>query len=945
MADLRITQLPALAAVDLVGTDVVPVADISASETKKVTVADLVSAGVSQLSSSTIPGAKLVTDSVTATQIAANAITASELADNAVDTAAIAALAVTDAKIATGISGSKLTAATLTGDKIASSAVTRGLSLATVSSVTSIGHTNSVTAGTRSGITFDAQGHVTSTVALAATDLPVATVAAIGGVNIPSGSGLSVSGTGALTHSSAVAGTTRSGITYDNNGHITATVALAAADLPNATTTTKGAVVVPAGDLTLTSGSLSHTLSGAAAGTYTKVTVTTTGHVTAGTTLAAADIPVLPTSKITSGTFDVGLFGTNSITGVKLANNSTVRIGGATSTSGIVTFPTPEFTGQQFYDSNNGDLYLYDGNAWQPITVISGNLTYGGTYNAATNLVRSVTTQGSAIGLTIGTALPAASATNLSYYVVVSDSGTGTSPAPVTSLAPPDMLVSNGATWDHVDVSNAIAGQTAGNISLVPYGNIAATNVQTAIQELDDEKLAKAGGTVTGELLIGTAGTLAFEGSTDNASETVIAVVDPTADRTITLPDASGTVTLSGAIINADINASAAIVDTKLATIATAGKVSNSATTATSANTNNAIVARGASGQFSAGTITASLTGAASLNVLKAGDTMTGLLTLSGAPTVNLHAATKLYVDTAIGTTALLTGATFTGVVAVPLGTAALPSITISGDTNTGFYSPTADTLALTTNGTERLRVDSTGDILIGTTATRAFDFGVSTVTPVVQIEGLSAEGSSLSLTRNAASTAASTLYFGKSRATALGGVTVVASGDSLGSVVFEGADGTNLVEAVSIAAEVDGTPGTGDMPGRLIFSTTADGASTPTERLRISSLGRFQVTGPYDGNITAVSALDIDLSTGNFFTKTIAASSTFTVSNVPSSRVFAFTLEVTHTSGTITFFSGVEWPSGTAPALITGKTHLFIFVTDDGGTRWRASSLINYTN
>ena len=68
----------------------------------------------------------------------------------------------------------------------------------------------------------------------------------------------------------------------------------------------------------------------------------------------------------------------------------------------------------------------------------------------------------------------------------------------------------------------------------------------------------------------------------------------------------------AGVIVDADINASAAIVDTKLATISTASKVSNSATTATSANTASAIVARDASGNFTAGTITAALTGNAS---------------------------------------------------------------------------------------------------------------------------------------------------------------------------------------------------------------------------------------------------------------------------------------------------------------------------------------------
>lgn len=95
-----------------------------------------------------------------------------------------------------------------------------------------------------------------------------------------------------------------------------------------------------------------------------------------------------------------------------------------------------------------------------------------------------------------------------------------------------------------------------------------------------------------------------------------------TADRVFSLPDVTGTIVTTGdtgsitsamiadgTIVNADINASAAIADTKLATISTSGKVANSATTATSANTASAIVARDASGNFSAGTITATLSG------------------------------------------------------------------------------------------------------------------------------------------------------------------------------------------------------------------------------------------------------------------------------------------------------------------------------------------------
>ena len=116
------------------------------------------------------------------------------------------------------------------------------------------------------------------------------------------------------------------------------------------------------------------------------------------------------------------------------------------------------------------------------------------------------------------------------------------------------------------------------------------------------------------------------------------------------------------------------------------------------------------------------------------------------------------------------------------------------------------------------------------------------------------------------------------------------------------------------------------------------------------ASGGNFTGTVDFDGNVTqavqAVSVLDIDCSDGNYFTKTINANSTFTVSNVPASgTAYSFTLELTHTSGTFTWWSGLEWPAGTAPTLTAGKTHLFVFVTDDGGTRWRGAALADYTN
>ena len=107
-----------------------------------------------------------------------------------------------------------------------------------------------------------------------------------------------------------------------------------------------------------------------------------------------------------------------------------------------------------------------------------------------------------------------------------------------------------------------------------------------------------------------------------------------------------------------------------------------------------------------------------------------------------------------------------------------------------------------------------------------------------------------------------------------------------------------------------------------------------------------LSVDGAYEQTAEAVSALDIDLSTGNYFTKTINANSTFTFSNPPSSgTVGSFTLELTHTSGTVTWPTSVKFPADTAPTLTTGKTHLFVFVTDDGGTRYRGAALADYVN
>ncbi len=106
------------------------------------------------------------------------------------------------------------------------------------------------------------------------------------------------------------------------------------------------------------------------------------------------------------------------------------------------------------------------------------------------------------------------------------------------------------------------------------------------------------------------------------------------------------------------------------------------------------------------------------------------------------------------------------------------------------------------------------------------------------------------------------------------------------------------------------------------------------------------KVTGTYTENITAVSGTAVDCSTASYFTKTITGATTFTFTNVPTGVAYAFTFEVTlNGSNAITWPASVKWPADTAPTITDGKTQVFVFLTDDGGTRWRGSSLVDYTN
>jgi len=176
-----------------------------------------------------------------------------------------------------------------------------------------------------------------------------------------------------------------------------------------------------------------------------------------------------------------------------------------------------------------------------------------------------------------------------------------------------------------------------------------------------------------------------------------------------------------------------------------------------------------------------------------------------------------------------------------------------SGNLNIGLLAGTGSTDAYVfnranapilfgTNNTERLRIDSSGRLLVGTSTARSA-FGNEGISSIFQVEGLSNNTARyVSQVYNANDSGSAVHIFGKSRGTTLGSVTVVQIDDVLADLRFEGADGTDFVTGASIRCHVDGTPGANDMPGRLVFSTTADGASGPTERMRIGENGVIRI-------------------------------------------------------------------------------------------------------
>ena len=811
--------------------------------------------------------------------------------------------------------------------------------------------------------------------------------------------------------------------------------------------------------------------------TSTATSATTTANTALSQSSAAVSTANTASSNASAAVSTANTASTNASNAVTTANtassNATTAVNtanAATSTANTASSNASAAVSTANTASSNASAAVSTAN-----TASSNASAAVSTANAANSTANTASTNASNAVTTANAATATANTANTNSNTAVTTANAAAAAVAnavlYTTVANVAAIPGSPANNAAVEVTNSTGIQSFTPLSGLPAGFIGSSGLSVRIiyqtsgatwtwiqyfpNDPETRYLKLAGGTVTGNLEIGTSGSLTFEGATADAFETTVAVVDPTADRTITLPNVTGTVVtsgdtgtvtstmiLDGTILNADVNASAAIAGTKISpdfgsqnvvTTGTAtaaslsptgssvptngvylpsannvaistngtGRLFVNSTGQTSLGTsspdarftiqrpsNNQGIAAGislkgqdgtthggigtdgvndnfvqvlglqgikfhtnntdgtanermrldSSGRLGLGTSSpgskleiAGTSGSAALGLVETG-VRSWAIRAGGATTNKLDIAdlsagqTRLTIDSS-GNVGIGTNSPGSLLHLVSSGQ---PKITVAddagrtlqihapdGSSNPGFVGTTTNhdlllqagisagglnVMRFNTAGAERVRIDSSGRLLVGTSTS-------VTGANQPQYAKLQVVGNTLSGAR------AGLIALGRSAA-----ASTIVAGDALGGITF----GDNAAgEFAYIFGEADGTAGTNDYPGRLVFSTTADGASSPTERFRISNDGSFSSVIP--GGSTLYPRFGCRAWVNFNGTGTVAIRGSGNVSSITDHGVGAYTINFTTAMPDVNYtLTGTAGQNGTgigALAIEAGTT------------------------
>jgi len=480
MADKSISDLRELSLSGVRSNDPLAIVNVGASETMKVQVKDLIQAGIQFIDNGSIPGEKLNAavppDSITSLELADHAVTAIKLADGSACNVAAGApigagsyqgqlyLDTITSKVYCWDSNNwvEIKAAGSINDVSGFVPAFSYPSIATLTTQTGDSVRVSAvlpdTTGSRQFLAgpSNAAGQVVAR-AITGADLPVATSTEKGGV-IVNGNGLTMNGDRVEIDNTVAPSLARSLVTFNQQGLIQSGSPLAASDLPPATASEIGGVKPGTGLQVDVDGTLNHPIT-VTPGDYAKVSVSETGHVVGSVALQATDIPALDASKITSGTLSPAVIGDKSITKEKLADYAISYIQEAQPP--VINVPI----GELWFQESTAQLSMWNGNSWFPVgqaRLTAENLRYCGTVDADTNLIAGVTKFGTGAGYAIGDAPKAATDSQIGVYFVVSNPGSNITLVPGEAFDNGDWLLCNGAVagtgWERIDTLSSGGG-------------------------------------------------------------------------------------------------------------------------------------------------------------------------------------------------------------------------------------------------------------------------------------------------------------------------------------------------------------------------------------------------------------------------------------------------------------------------------------------------------